>query len=65
MEKVIEQSEENLGVFATPAITVKGNILNATDIETISDLSDANLETNFPLGYFAVVQEYKETIIIQ
>lgn len=65
MEKIIEQSDSNLGIFDTPAITVRGNILNATDIETISDLSDANLETNFPLGYFAVVQEYKQSITIQ
>ncbi len=65
MEKLIEQSDDDPSIFDTPAITVKGNILNATDIETISDLSDANLETNFPLGYFAVVQEYKTTITIQ
>lgn len=65
MEKLIEQSDETFGVFETPAITVRGNILNATDIETISDLSDANLETNFPLGYFAVVQEYKQTIVVE
>ena len=65
MEKLLEQSDDDLGVFDTPAVTVRGNILNASDIETISDLSDANLETNFPLGYFAVVQEYKQTIVIQ
>lgn len=65
MDKLLEQSDDPLGVFDTPAITVRGNILNATDIETISDLSDANLETNFPLGYFAVVQEYKQTFIIE
>ncbi len=65
MEKLLEQSDSGLGVFDTPAVTVRGNILNATDIETISDLSEANLETNFPLGYFAVVQEYKSKIIVQ
>ncbi len=65
MEKINEQTDTGFGVFETPAITVKGNILNASDIQTISDLSEANLETNFPLGYFAVVQEYKRTIIIQ
>lgn len=65
MEKILEQSDDELGVFDTPAVTVRGNILNASDIETISDLSEANLETNFPLGYFAVVQEYKRTIVIQ
>ncbi|MEM7187819.1 MAG: DUF4249 family protein [Bacteroidota bacterium] len=65
MEKIIEQSESEFDLFDTPAITVRGNILNATDIVTISDLSEANLETNFPLGYFAVVQEYKKTIIIE
>ena len=65
MEKIIEQSNTDLNLFDTPAITVKGNILNATDIQTISDLSQANLDSNFPLGYFAVVQEYKRTITIE
>ena len=65
MEKLLEQTEDELDLFDTPAVTVRGNILNASDIETISDLSEANLETNFPLGYFAVVQEYKQTVIIK
>ncbi|WP_027075757.1 DUF4249 domain-containing protein [Maribacter antarcticus] len=59
MDQLIVQSGASQGPFQTPVGTVRGNITNITDV--------ANVERadNFALGYFAVVQEYKERITIE
>ena len=64
MNKLIEQSEGAFGPFETPAITVRGNIINATTIDNEDNFDNTNTSDNFALGYFAVVQEYKQTLII-
>lgn len=79
MDQIINQSDGSFGPFGIPATTVKGNIANVTGIE-ITDLESFDLPTllnnidsfdgldnsdNFALGYFAVVQEFSETIVIQ
>ncbi len=66
MNLLIDQSGEfDIGAFATPAVTARGNIINATDIDNI-DVQD-NLENpnNFALGYFAIVEERKQTFTFQ
>jgi len=65
MNLLIEQSEGSFGPFQTPAVTVRGNIFNATDIDNIDNFDNVGNEENFPLGYFAIVQEYKETITVE
>jgi hypothetical protein len=65
MDKVIEQSSQDFGVFETPALTVRGNIINATDIDNDDVFDNVDNADNFALGYFAVVQEYKTTIIVE
>jgi len=65
MNLLIEQSGDNFGPFQTPAVTVRGNIINATDIDNIENSNNVNLNDNFALGYFAVVEERKQTITIQ
>jgi hypothetical protein len=65
MNLLIEQSEGGFGPFETPAVTVRGNIFNATDIDNIDSFDNVGNEENFPLGYFAIVQEYKETITVE
>lgn len=64
MNLLIEQSEGSFGPFETPAVTVRGNIFNATDIDNIDSFDNVGNEENFPLGYFAIVQEYKQTITL-
>ncbi|MFP2994308.1 DUF4249 domain-containing protein [Spongiivirga sp. MCCC 1A20706] len=66
MSQLIEQSEGAFGPFSTPVATVRGNIINVTNI-TITDGVFDNLEVadDFALGYFAIVQEFKETIVIE
>jgi hypothetical protein len=63
MDQLITQSEEDFGPFETPSLTVRGNIINATDID--NNFNNLNNTNNFALGYFAIVQEFKETIIIE
>jgi hypothetical protein len=53
MNQLIIQAGGNQGPFQTPAATVRGNIINTTTPE------------NFPLGYFAVVQEFKQSLVIE
>lgn len=65
MNLLIEQTEQNFGVFETPSLTVRGNIINATEIDNDENFNNVNLSNNFALGYFAIVQEYKETVIVE
>ncbi|MBT8309375.1 MAG: DUF4249 family protein [Flavobacteriaceae bacterium] len=65
MDLLIQQSEGDFGPFETPALTVRGNIFNVTDIDNIDSFDNVDNEGNFPLGYFAIVQEFKETIIVE
>ncbi|WP_262420340.1 DUF4249 domain-containing protein [Flagellimonas meishanensis] len=65
MDLLIEQTEDNLGVFETPAATVRGNIFDVTELDNIDFFDNVKIPNEFPLGYFAVVQEYKRTIIIE
>jgi len=65
MNLLIEQSEGGFGPFETPAVTVRGNIFNATDIDNIENFDNVNTPDNFPLGYFAIVQEFKQTITVE
>lgn len=65
MNLLLEQSGEDFGVFETPSLTVRGNIINATDIDNNENSNNVNMADNFALGYFAVVQEYKETFTVE
>lgn len=64
MELIIDQSEEEFGVFETPSVTVRGNFINATDINNIDVTNNVNASNNFALGYFAIVQEFKKSLSI-
>lgn len=65
MNLLIEQSKSDLDIFATPVATVRGNIINVTDIDNIEFFDNVDQTNNFALGYFAVVQEFKRSIIIE
>ncbi len=65
MDKLIEQSEGDFGPFETPSITVRGNFINATNIDNDGTFDNTNDPNNFALGYFAVVQEFKQTVVIE
>ena len=62
---LVDQSEDELNIFDTPAATVRGNIFDVTDLDNIDVFDNVNQPELFPLGYFAVVQVYNETLVIE
>ncbi len=65
MGLLIEQTSNDSGIFATPVATIRGNVIDITERDNIN-VSDNVVEPNvFPLGYFAIVQEYKSSITIE
>lgn len=65
MNLLIDQSgQQDFGVFATPSVTVRGNIFNGTDIDNLENFNNLGMTDNFPLGYFAIVQENTSSIVI-
>ncbi|WP_394971488.1 DUF4249 family protein [uncultured Croceitalea sp.] len=59
MNQLIVQAGGDQGPFQTPASTIRGNIIN------LSITDNTSQSQNFPLGYFAVVQEFKQSLIIE
>ncbi len=65
MDQLIEQTDDSQGPFQTPKGTVRGNVFDITELDN-RDVFDNTGEPNvFPLGYFAIVQEFKRQIVIQ
>ena len=65
MNLLVQQKEALDNPFGTPASTIRGNIFDATDIDNIDQYDNTGATNTFPLGYFAVVQEFKKSITIQ
>lgn len=65
MNQLIQQTDDNLGPFAPPVSTVRGNLINATAIGNPDNPDNVKNPDNFLLGYFAVCQEYKQTFIVE
>lgn len=65
MNLLIEQSEGGFGPFETPSLTVRGNFINATNIDNDNNFDNVGDPNNFALGYFAIVQEFKQTIVLE
>lgn len=64
MNQLLEQTEGSQGPFQTPSSTVRGNIFDITDLDNQSVFDNVQQSDVFPLGYFAIVQEYKRTITL-
>lgn len=65
MDLLVEQTQDDGGVFETPAATVRGNVFNVTGLDNNLLFDNVNRPEAFPLGYFAVVQEFRQSIIIE
>lgn len=65
MNQLIVQAGGDQGPFQTPSATVRGNILNVTNSEDPGSSDTSIQRNNFALGYFAVCQTFKESIIIE
>tara|TARA_R110000868_G_scaffold258513_3_gene516039 strand:- start:757 stop:1677 length:921 start_codon:yes stop_codon:yes gene_type:complete len=64
MNQIIVQSGGDQGPFQTPAATVRGNIINITGIDNNEVFDNVERSDNFALGYFAIVEEHKDSIVI-
>ncbi|MEQ3657215.1 MAG: DUF4249 family protein [Dokdonia sp.] len=65
MDLLIEQSDlTDGGPFQVPVTTVRGNILKVEGVNNIDIFDNVGRPQEFVLGYFAVAQEHKESILI-
>ncbi len=65
MNKLIEQSEDETNLFQTPVSTLRGNIINVTEIDNIDYFDNVDQVNNFALGYYAIAETYSKTLVIQ
>ena len=65
MTLLIEQTQTDGGVFQTPVATVRGNIFDVTDLDNDDVVDNVSQPNVFPLGYFAVVQEFKASLTLE
>ncbi len=63
-DELIVQSFDVPNPFQTPTVTVRGNIINVTDINNDGTFDNVEAEGDFALGYFALVQVNTKTIEI-
>ena len=63
---LLEQSQQGAnGPFQTPTATVRGNILLAEGIDNIEIFNNLDRIDEFALGYFAIAQEFKTSLVIE
>nr|WP_297788210.1 DUF4249 family protein [uncultured Allomuricauda sp.] len=65
MDLVLEQTENNNGVFQTPVATVRGNVFDITGLDNIDLFDNVERPNDYALGYFAMVQEYTAILTIE
>lgn len=65
MNQITVQAGGDQGPFQTPSATVRGNIINITNIDNINSFDNVEDSNNFALGYFAVCQTFSDSIIIE
>lgn len=65
MDLLIAQTEGQQGPFQTPVATVRGNVFDVTDLDNMENIDNVAQPEVFPLGYFAIVQEFTEQITIE
>ncbi|SFR49613.1 protein of unknown function [Robiginitalea myxolifaciens] len=57
-----EQSGLLENPFQVPVATVRGNVFDVTELDNIENFDNAGSPMVFPLGYFAIVQEFTYTV---
>ncbi|MGW9686577.1 DUF4249 family protein [Flagellimonas sp. 2504JD1-5] len=65
MDLLVEQTQNDGGVFETPSATVRGNVFDITGLDNTLIFDNVNRPDDFPLGYFAVVEEFKQTLTLE
>ncbi len=65
IDLLVEQTENDGGIFETPAATVRGNMFDVTGLDNIEIFDNVGRPDSFALGFFAVVQEAKSSIVVE
>lgn len=65
MNLLRDQSDGGFGPFATPAVSVRGNLINATNINNDDTFNNVNDPENYALGYFSIVHEFRKYLVIE
>ncbi|WP_373519871.1 DUF4249 family protein, partial [Pricia sp.] len=65
MNQLLVQAGGDQGPFQTPSATVRGNIINVTNIDNTNSFDNVDDRNNFALGYFAICQTFSESILIE
>lgn len=65
MDLLVEQTEGQQGPFPPPVATVRGNVFDVTDLDNLDNIDNAGQPEVFPLGYFAIVQEFRAAITVE
>ena len=63
--KLLEQSDTDFNLFQTPATTIRGNVFDVTGLDNIFIVDNVDRPLEFALGYFAVVEQFKDSLIIE
>lgn len=65
MDLLVEQTQADGGVFQTPVATVRGNVFDVTGLDNIDIFDNVQRPDEYALGYFAVVQEFSRSLVIE
>lgn len=65
MSLLVQQTDGQQGPFQPPVATVRGNVFDVTDLDNDENFDNTGEPGNFPLGYFAIVQEFRDSLTIQ
>jgi hypothetical protein len=65
MNKLIEQSQDETDLFQTPVSTLRGNIINVTEIDNIDYFDNVDQANNYALGYYAIAETFSKTLVIE
>lgn len=65
IDLLVEQTQADGGVFQTPVATVRGNVFDVTGLDNIDIFDNVERPDEYALGYFAVVQEFSQSLVIE
>ncbi len=65
MSLLVQQTDGQQGPFQPPVATVRGNVFDVTGLDNDEIFDNTGQPGEFPLGYFAIVQEFRDSLTIQ
>lgn len=65
MNLLVQQTDGQQGPFQPPIATVRGNVFDVTGLDNDTLFDNTGQPGVFPLGYFAIVQEFRDSLTVQ